>query len=510
MSPALRGGRWRAVLDGAFLLVLGAYAFGAGRTVPFHGDEPGILALSGDFTRIFRDRDLESIRFSGVIERTNRPQRERIATGALTPLTMGLVFNLAGASVDELPGYWLWGGEVPEGMDRFELNASQGNLPEGRLLHLARATSSAFFALSIALVFVIILRLTRRRPGAYLGSLIYATSPSLLINGTRALQEGALLFFSAAAVLLCLWMTERESRGARLAIPVYFAMGALSGLGLASKQTFALVLAAVLAAIFLAPWALGRSSLRAALSRGWAQGLKAGIVGFSALTVFFGVTPIWWSWIRILFFAALAGSAACLLVLTERRRSAFHWLMAAALVGGGGALLTFEREHIVRPFSAMVEVRTRLMASQAEVTGGLYGRLDRGLFLMEQAFFGAPQYYESPEWGSYDPILQQIDVYEGSIFRGIAPGIGLGLLWIAIGGLGIWEILRRGWDGPAWTILLWLAVPAAALFLANPLPWQRYYVGLQAPLAALYGAGAARIAELARGGMRPRVAQAVG
>jgi hypothetical protein len=40
---------------------------------------------------------------------------------------------------------------------------------------------------------------------------------------------------------------------------------------------------------------------------------------------------------------------------------------------------------------------------------------------------------------------------------------------------------------------LWLAVPATVLLLTNPLPWQRYYILLHAPIAVLAGLGLATL-----------------
>jgi hypothetical protein len=47
-------------------------------------------------------------------------------------------------------------------------------------------------------------------------------------------------------------------------------------------------------------------------------------------------------------------------------------------------------------------------------------------------------------------------------------------------------------------LALWLALPALAL-LANPLPWQRYYLVIHPPLAVLAGLGAALLLPSRRG-----------
>ena len=490
--------RWHRLADAAFLLLLVAYVLSARRYVPFHGDEPGLMALSADLFMIANQDNPGEIQFSGEIDRTDRYQRERIATGAVTPLLLGMTFYFSGVTQDELPGFWKWGGELPAQMDRFDFNVSQGNLPGDHLLLLARTPPTVLFALSIVLVFLITMRLTSNRPASYASSLLYGTTPALLLNGTRALQEGAMLFFGTLSILLCLRAVDSETTTGASRAPKafsYLALGGAAGVALASKHTNAMVLAALLGAIVVVPWLSPRQMWRDLRRVVWEPVLKASIVGFTSLAVFFVLSPSWWSWERIVGFAGLSIGAFLLLWGPRQARRRFLLGLAALSLTGGGFILVTQWPEIVRPFSVMVEVRQRLMISQAESSGGIYGRLNRGFFLIEQAFFGPPQYFETSDWGEYPTIREQIDTFEATLFDGLPPSIPLGVALMGLSALGGWVVLRQRDHRAALLVLFWLAIPALVLFIANPLPWQRYYIGLQPPLAVLVGVGFARLGE---------------
>jgi hypothetical protein len=65
--------------------------------------------------------------------------------------------------------------------------------------------------------------------------------------------------------------------------------------------------------------------------------------------------------------------------------------------------------------------------------------------------------------------------------------------------LGIVELSGHWRDGPAGGALLWVGATALALLISTPFAWQRYYLPLQAPLAAVAGAGVWRAGRYAVG-----------
>jgi hypothetical protein len=286
---------------------------------------------------------------------------------------------------------------------------------------------------------------THRRWVAYAASLIYVTNPAVLLNGRRAMMEGSHLGFVLLAVLVAFVLLRCQSRQQRL-WGWYTAFGAASGLAVASKHNVLLTLAVMFAVVGLNP-ILGSNRLRlrrdSMLRLGWAV--------LVLIVVFLLLNPAWWS----------------------------------DLLGMPGRV---------------TRARVDMLDAQVQQSDhyGSFGDQVEGL--IKESFFAKPQFYEvqSDQWEPY--ISEERDAYDDSpMIAGRRGGPVWGLLLILSFAVGLIALVRR-WR-TTWMLLLWLSVVALALVIATPLPWQRYYLPLQAPLAIVEGVGLVWIADLVKNKM---------
>ncbi len=304
-----------------------------------------------------------------------------------------------------------------------EFNRANNHVPSDQLLFLSRFGSGLLTALSVAAIFVIGKKAGGRRT-AYLASTIYTFTPALLLNGRRAMMESGFLLCSALLIYAGVRCAEKPDRK-RL-----FWLGLAAGFTLASKHTGLLSIAAVFAGI-------GLSSL---LNWGILQTMRAGImlVGAIALVipVFVLLNPSWWS-------------------------DPLHM---------PGRVLT---------------ARQALLEGQTNAFGGYANIGERASGLIREMFIAPPQYYEDkngwPVW-----IADQIRAYESTPFVGISSVI-VSLLSAILFLIGLWRAVVR-WRNPAVFVLLICAfLSIAAIFVATPVGWQRYYLPLVSPMALMCG-----------------------
>ena len=191
-------------LDIIFLCVLAVYVFVGMKPAPFHGDESTIIALSLDWERLVYDDAVDNVRFDPPKhgEWKGIEQFTRILTGSLNPLTIGFARDVMNYPAEDVSGYWEWGGEEPEPYAPYMwyVNEDLGNIPSDRLLAISRFPSTLFTVLSVIVFFYLVLGLSKQRVAAWVSAFIYATTPSILINGRRAMQEGAMLFFTMLTI----------------------------------------------------------------------------------------------------------------------------------------------------------------------------------------------------------------------------------------------------------------------------------------------------------------------
>jgi 4-amino-4-deoxy-L-arabinose transferase-like glycosyltransferase len=343
----------------------------------------------------------------------------------------------------------------------------------------------------VALVWALALALSRRRPAAWLAAAVYASTPAVLLNGRRAMQEGLMLLCTT----LLAWVTWRAVRaqarpGAEESSAAWLlALAAVSGLALAAKHSTAVVIAAALLAVLCAPW-LRRRAAGSRLPRGHLASLVG--VAFGALAVFSLLTPVWWSPPRTLALAGLAGLAFGLRAAWRSRR-AWLWRGTALTLIAAAWLARPElpRDAIVLP-SQLLEARRHLLERQVASFAGDDSALRRVTTLLHEAFVAEPQYFEDPAWADVPEIQAQIEAYRASALSGRSGGLPWGVPLAALCAAGALAAWRRRREPEIVLLALWLALPALAL-LANPLPWQRYYLVIHPPLAVLVGLGAASL-----------------
>ncbi len=422
---------WWYVLDGVWLAALALYVLAGVDSVPFHGDESSLIAMSRDYVYLVQQRDIEAVLYDPS-PADPMEQELRLINGTVGKMAMGVAWDLAGLTAADLNRPWLWGAD-------WEYNVRTGHLPGERLLRAARLSSAVLTVLSVIAV-AGAAGLMGGRPAAWAAALIYATTPAVLLNGRRAMMEGSHLAFStwtALAALLILREQAQRPWSTRRLGWLYAALGVLAGLAVASKHPAAMVVALTFAGVTLQP--LRRLPERRAWIGHAGRVLGAGAL---ALLVFLALNPAWWS-------------------------------------------------DPLRMPGRVLEMRRTLLDQQVAGFGGYENWGERLAELATQAFGAHPQYYESPGWAGW--VADEIARYDGSLLAGRPGGWGWGVVVAVLTAAGAWTLARRWREDVALGTLGWAAGIALALLLATPLAWQRYYLPLQPPLAVLAGCGAAAI-----------------
>lgn len=184
----------RLALVGISLLTL--YTLLGVARAPFHGDESTIVYMARDWFRL---------REEGVSALFYRPepseamaQELRLVNGTLAPFSYGALLDLAGVESAALNGAWDWGGDWWQ-------NQYYGHLPHPEVLFIARWTSALMLCLALALFWAAARRLIGDGE-ALIALALFGLMPSVLLNGRRAMFEGA-TFLGAALV----WYAARAS-----------------------------------------------------------------------------------------------------------------------------------------------------------------------------------------------------------------------------------------------------------------------------------------------------------
>ena len=186
---------WLA-LDVIWLVGLSLYVGAGTDNVPFHGDESTLIYMSRDYHYLVQQRDLDRVLYAELPENPSE-QDLRLLNGTVGKMAMGLAWDLSGYTVEDLNEPWAWG-------LGWDVNAALQHIPADDVLYAARASSAALTIASVWAVFAITLAALPNHLAAWTASLIYATTPAVLMNGRRAMMDGALLCFSALTVLAAL------------------------------------------------------------------------------------------------------------------------------------------------------------------------------------------------------------------------------------------------------------------------------------------------------------------
>jgi 4-amino-4-deoxy-L-arabinose transferase-like glycosyltransferase len=480
--------RWLLVfLDALFLSVLGGYMFAGLEKVPFHGDESSQIFLSRDYYTLFYDHNWGAIRVQGNLWRT-REQYLRTMGGDINSYTIGLTWDLAGYALRDINYSWQWNNDVQFPIDQWIFNLAYGHRPSTGLLNISRISSTLFTVLSIVVLYVIARTLTAgSRLAAWVACLIYATTPSILVNGRRATQEGALLFSTLLVILVAIHVIRVQARDGvtwRKLGAWYLILGAVSGFAVASKHSSATIIAAAFLTIGVLPWRRMRGNK--AFMRRHHYTLVAAVLVMALVAVI--LMPMWGSVPEFIILLGLI--VLTLMIGFERGKGAQRALIAALVV----TLVIFPMAWITiiaAPVGVTI-ARAYLMRGQAETNYHQDTVRERVENLIDQSFFAPTQYFENPIWANFEPIRVQITAYENAHLDGRGGGVGWGLLLIALDGLGAWWLYARRQQGTTLLIVGWLVIPALSL-LISPLAWQRYYIVLIAPLSLVAGVGVVQL-----------------
>lgn len=422
------------LLDAILIILAAAFVTLGAERVPFHGDESTIIWLSKDYA-LFRDGDFEEMYYEPPPRRTTE-QHLRILNGTLTRLIDGVVWDGMGLEAEDVNEQWVWGQD-------YQFNLAEGHVPSERLLYAERLTS-AWMTLLAGVFLIGAVRLVARymwfSPWAvtlsgWLALTAYVTHPAILLNGRRAMFEGAHLLGTAALGWLVVWMLVRNKRQ----WVHYGLLGVLTGIILTIKFSVTFTVALL----------FGGLVLPVLLDRRFAELLKIGLATVLAVLVFFGLSPLWWS------------------------------------------------APLDMP-SIVVEERRDLLELQASLYGEFDGPGDRLSTLFDEMVASEPQYFEVPEWDIvYPPVYEEIDSYEG--WSGLGDNILARMVrYLLLGGGVALLIYTQQWQ-MALLLGLWLVGILAITLLTVPLGWQRYYLPVQVPLVILMGLGSGVIYELVAG-----------
>jgi 4-amino-4-deoxy-L-arabinose transferase-like glycosyltransferase len=398
----------RRLLDIAALLALMAFALAGTPLASFHGDEPMQIYMSGDYWQAF-------VRGQPDALKTHPPYpidsdgHLRILNGSINRYAIGFAWHLAGLDESGLPPRpgWDWGLSYDD-------NVATDHRPPDSVMLVSRLPSALLLAGAIPLVFAFGWLLGGRL-SAHLAAALFALNPVLLLNGRRAMQEGALLFFGILPILIAAWLASRPHRHPL----AWLALAGACGLALASKHSAAPMIAGALAGLWIALVA-ARFTLRSVIT----STITIGVVAALGFGLFIALSPALWD-------------------------------DPAARLGD------------------LLAVRAELLDIQVAVSGGVPTSLvERAAMIVREPFLAPVMHFEVSWWRDIPQIAAEIAAYMASPLSGLQTDnlIGVGLTVCALIGL-IAAFLRRS---PAdWVIMGWSAAAAGSL-LFNPLPWQRY------------------------------------
>ncbi|MCY4537398.1 MAG: phospholipid carrier-dependent glycosyltransferase [Chloroflexi bacterium] len=441
-------GRYPKWIDIFCLLLLAAYVLAGASLVPFHGDESTQMFMGRDSYYLFQDGDLSKILYDSAWSSRPDEQHLRLINGTVTKTIHGFLSASAGMRRDEINGQWDW--ELD-----YAANRDLGHIPDAQLLQRARLASALQLAVSVALFYALI-RMTIGRPVAIVASGLYALHPALLLNGRRAMMEGAHLLGMMLVLLSAAWLL-RERGWIR-----FIVLGICSGAAVAAKHPNAFVVAMVFLAcgsLFIYEMLRFAGPARSSQTRSIAGLILAGVI---ALLVFYLMNPAWW----------------------------------------------------LAPFESGVEafsLRVALFQDQVATYGGDDSLIERVRGFLRYIFVENNQYYEVAQWADYSEITGQVRSYEASGLAGASIGGSAagGLLNLALTIVGGVQLLRsRDIEGEYRWLLVVLGGGIALITLAaTPLPWLRYYLPVLPFTIILSAYALVRLAALCRADIKRRFAR---
>jgi 4-amino-4-deoxy-L-arabinose transferase-like glycosyltransferase len=429
--------RWR-IVDAVYVAALMLYVLAGVALVPFHGDEPMQIYFSGDYEVAVLQGNPSALTTRPPYDIDSDPQL-RILNGSVLRYLVGLSRQIAGIGPEQLPPRpgWDWGLS-------YDRNVETGHRPSDALLMAGRWPSAILLALCAPLAFALGW-IVGKRPGAYLVAGLILLNPIILLNGRRAMQEGALLFFGLAVIVTAAWIARKRATRQRVSPWLWALLALTGGLALASKHSTLPFIAGALGWVLVGE--LTHFRLRPFLKTAGAIVLS----GVLMVGLFFALSPALW-------------------------------------------------DNPAARFSDLLQVRATLLDIQ--VSGAPTTMEFRVGALLAMPYLAPPQYFEVPQYGTWEPIPTEIARYQASglagiPFDGVLGGIVMGLMLVGMG-VALWPKVRPFTDwATAAGLFVWWGITALSL-LVNPLNWQRYYLSLIPPTALFAAVGALGLWALAR------------
>jgi hypothetical protein len=438
----------QTLLDTLWLTLLAIYILAGGRATPFHGDEAMQITMSRDYFTAFVERQPGDLPVAPPYS-VDTEAWLRLINGSVNRYSIGLALHLAGYGVEALPTLWQWPLSVED-------NLARGAYPADAVLFISRLPSALLLVTSATALFALA-RQFGGRPAAYLASAIYALHPVILLNGRRAMMEGSLLCFGLLTLLAASYLVQNRHgwRGWLMLI----ICGALT---LASKHSGVVFVAAALAWIGLARFDVHGRRTRHVMSLQNVSHDEQSVPASSSSSSL--ITHV----------SSLLLSALAILAL--------FIALSPALWSNPPARL-----------ADLLAERAALLDSQVRAAGDGVLTVDQRLrALVTQPYLTPPQFYEVAFWGGSARVQDEITRYQASPWSGVQSGV-IGVMLTACTVVGLlgrtrWCCLPTNTRNPVGLRVIWLALTAIML-LANPLPWQRYYLPLIPPVIVLSAVG---------------------
>jgi 4-amino-4-deoxy-L-arabinose transferase-like glycosyltransferase len=423
-------------VDFLWVIALMVFVFAGMPEAVFHGDEAMQIYMSNDYWTLTTDEDLEALMVEPPYE-IDSDGWLRLLNGSVNRYAIGAAweaFDLRRSQLPERPG-WDWGLDYAK-------NVTAGNRPDPEILNISRIPSTLFLALTVPIMYVLG-RAGGGRVGGFVASGLFALDPVILLNGRRAMQEGAMLFFGLATVMFAAAIASQRAQGRNEPGLLWWLLTIAGGLALASKHSAVVFVGGALA------WILAGELLRFNMARVIAASIRLAFTAVTIGVIFFAVSPTLWS-------------------------------------------------NPIDRFSDLLNERAELINLQAELYLDQPMTMDERQYqILNQPFVTPVQYYEVASWGNDADVQAEIARYEASAWSGIhwAETGTIPLTLALIGSVSVVYIFLSAKERKRRVFaagILVLTTAVIASLLVNPLPWQRYYLaemGVACILAAI-GVGA--------------------
>lgn len=416
--------RW--MIHAVVLFGLALYVWLGAAYVPEHGDEYMLVHMAGDYFNYW-EGNFGSLAYTPPLI-PDTDAHLRLLNGTVTPIVIGFALDRAGYSASDLPGIYAWA--MPQ-----DWNIEQGNVPDRRMLLIARSALTLFTAASVFLIFGIVQVIGSNGIIGQFAAWIFALHPAILLNGRRAMMENALFFFSLltvffACILVRRWASSRGTTAYPAMISISVIIGISAALTIGSKHTGVIVVGACFTALIVAAFLFRRVG-------------QTGYIGLSMIIMImtlFAINPAYW-------------------------------------------------RNPVDTLSAMLNARSELLSRQTAVDPARYDTLtDRVYGISAFVFTPQVQYYESATWDT-PTIRDQIAAYENSGWTvnpgGLTEAVRAVMTVILTLGFvrGLSKLVRV-----AIVPLIWVFAACVYAFTI-PLAWGRYYLPVLLPVIVVVAFG---------------------